>query len=145
MRIFELDSNEEVVNWEEDIVNVKVAHRSVTSPGGIATSNLVGLNETEWKQISVTKDIKFPQTAKLGIRLENVKPGSTIYWDDINVFRNPTNTDTIGDTFNYELFVKKYEAGSYGPICAHIRTEWILWVLGSPLDTSWASKASKNQ
>ena len=111
LRIFELDSNEEVVNWEEDLTSVKVSPDSVTSAGGIATSKQVGLNETEWKQISVTKNIKFPQTAKLGIRLENMKPGSTIYWDDINVFRNPSNTDTIGDTFNYELFVKKYEAG----------------------------------
>ena len=109
LRIFELDSNEEVVNWDED--DPKMAPNSVRGQGGIATSQDVGLNETEWKQISVTKNIKFPQTAKLGVRLENVKPGSTIYWDDVNVFRNPSNTDAIGDTFNYELFVKKYEAG----------------------------------
>ena len=109
LRIFELDSNEEVVNWDED--DPKMAPNSVRGQGGVATSQDVGLNETEWKQISVTKNIKFPQTAKLGVRLENVKPGSTIYWDDVNVFRNPSNTDAIGDTFNYELFVKKYEAG----------------------------------
>ena len=109
LRIFELDSNEEVVNWDED--DPKMAPNSVRGQGGIATSQDVGLNETEWKKISVTKQIKFPQTAKLGVRLENKKPGSTIYWDDINVFRNPSNTDTIGDTFNYELSVKKYEAG----------------------------------
>ena len=109
IRIFELDSNEEVVNWDED--DAKMAPNSVRGQGGIATSKDVGLNETEWKQISVTKRIKFPQTAKLGVRLENVKAKSTIYWDDINLFRNPSNTDAIGDTFNYELFVKKYEAG----------------------------------
>ena len=109
LRIFELDSNEEVVNWDEDTSATQ--QKSLNSIGGVATSNNIGLNETEWKQISVTKTLKYPQTAKLGVRLENVKPDSTIYWDDINVFKNPTNTDTIGDTFNYELFVKKYEAG----------------------------------
>ena len=113
LRIFELDSNEEVVNWDEDTTSTtpKNGLSSATADGGIASSNDIGLNETEWKKISVTKQIKFPQTAKLGVRLENVKPGSTIYWDDVNVFRNPSNTDAIGDTFNYELFVKKYEAG----------------------------------
>ena len=66
LRIFELDSNEEVVNWDED--DPKMAPNSVRGQGGVATSQDVGLNETEWKQISVTKNIKFPPTAKLGVR-----------------------------------------------------------------------------
>ena len=56
---FELDSNEEVVNGDEDD---KDDPNSVRGQGGIVTSNDAGLNETEWKQISVTKRIKFPQT-----------------------------------------------------------------------------------
>jgi len=110
IRIFELDSNEEVVDWSEDDAS-GFALTSLIGNGGIASSQDVGLNETEWKQITITKHIKFPQTAKLGVRLENRKPGSTIYWDDINVVNNPTNSDSIGDTFSYDLSVKKYEAG----------------------------------
>ena len=110
IRMFELDANEEVVNWDEDNASGHTL-TSLLGTGGIASSQDVGLNETEWKQITVTKHIKFPQTAKLGVRLENRKAGSTIYWDDINVVNNPTNSDSIGDTFSYDLSVKKYEAG----------------------------------
>ena len=40
-----------------------------------------------------------------------MKPESTIYWDDVSLRKSPTNTDTIGDSFNYQLFVKKYSDG----------------------------------
>ena len=112
LRIFELDSNEEVVNWDEDDDTfVSKGTPSARALGGIKTSQDVGLNETEWQLITVTKTIKFPQTSKLGVRFENVKGGSTIYWDDVSLRKGTVNTDGIGDTFNYNLFVKKYEAG----------------------------------
>ena len=112
LRIFELDSNEEVVDWNEDTGKSNNSTlSSLTSLGGIKSSADVGLNETEWIQIQVTKTIQFSNTAKLGIRFENLKPQSTIYWDDVYVGKNPSNTDAIGDTFNYELYVKKYESG----------------------------------
>ena len=112
LRIFELDSNEEVVDWNEDTGKSNNSTlSSLTSLGGIKSSVDVGLNETEWIQIQVTKTIQFSNTAKLGIRFENLKPQSTIYWDDVYVGKNPSNTDAIGDTFNYELYVKKYESG----------------------------------
>ena len=46
------------------------------SLGGIGSSEVVGLNETEWRKVTVTKTIRFPQTSKLGVRFENLKPNS---------------------------------------------------------------------
>ena len=50
--IYELDRHGDVVNWtsEEDFQN---------RDGGIRGSQKVGLNETEWKQLKVTKKVKF--------------------------------------------------------------------------------------
>jgi len=104
LTLFELDSNENVVNWDEEF-------EFSTNEGGIKSSQRVGLNETEWKQIQVKKTMKFPNTAKLGLRFENNKPSSTIFWDDVSLRKVPNNTDTITDAFSYDLFVKKYEAG----------------------------------
>ena len=104
INLFELDSNEEVVNWDEEF-------EYSTNEGGIKSSQKVGLNETEWKQIQVKKTMKFPNTTKLGVRFENRKPGSTIYWDDVSLRKVESNTDTITDAFRYDLFVKKYDAG----------------------------------
>ena len=104
INLFELDSNEEVVNWNEEF-------DYSTNEGGIKTSQKVGLNETEWKQIQVKKTMKFPNTTKLGVRFENRKPGSTIYWDDVSLRKVESNTDTVTDAFRYDLFVKKYDAG----------------------------------
>ena len=109
LKIFELDSNEEMVNVDEDQDTKNF--KSISSHGGVKTSENVGLDESEWRQITVTKTIKFPNTAKLGIRFENVKPNSTIYWDDVSLRKTSTNTDTIAEAFSYNLFVKKYEAG----------------------------------
>ncbi|MAH43909.1 hypothetical protein CL614_09395, partial [archaeon] len=108
LRLFELDENENVANWDED---VNKNDDSIVSMGGVKTSENIGLDESEWRQISVTKTIRMPNTTKLGIRFENVKPDSTIYWDDVSLRKSSTNTDTIADSFNYDLFVKKYEAG----------------------------------
>ena len=104
LSLFELDSNEEVVNWDQEF-------EYSLQEGGIKSSEQVGLNETEWKQIVVQKTIKFPNTANLGVRFENVKPQSTIFWDDISLRKVSANTDSIDDNFNYDLYVKKYEAG----------------------------------
>ena len=108
LRMFELDSNENVINWNEDVNSSQV---SITSLGGIKTSETIGLVEDEWKNISVTKTIRFSNTTKLGIRFENIKPKSTIFWDDVSLRKSPTNTDSISDGMNYQLFVKKYSAG----------------------------------
>ena len=108
LRVFELDSNENVVNWNEDVNSNQT---SINTFGGIKSSDAVGLVESEWKNVTVTKTIRFPNTSKLGIRFENMKPESTIYWDDVSLRKAPTNTDTIGDSFNYQLFVKKYSDG----------------------------------
>ena len=104
LTLFELDSNENVVNWNEEF-------DYSTNEGGIKSSQRVGLNETEWKQIQVKKTIKFPNTAKLGVRFENNKPSSTIFWDEVSLRKVSANTDTIADAFRYDLFVKKYDAG----------------------------------
>ena len=104
INLFELDSNEKIVNWTEEFPYS-------THDGGIGSSERVGLNETEWKQVQVEKTIKFPNTTKLGIRFENNKPGSTIFWDDVSLRKTATNTDSISDAFSYDLFVKKYDAG----------------------------------
>tara|TARA_X000001382_G_scaffold49823_2_gene33742 strand:- start:364 stop:2496 length:2133 start_codon:yes stop_codon:yes gene_type:complete len=104
LTLFELDSNEEVVSWTEELENTNF-------DGGIKSSQRVGVNENEWKQIQVRKTIKFPNTSKLGVRFENNKPSSSIYWDDVSVRKVDTNTDAIGDAFSYDLFVKKYDDG----------------------------------
>jgi len=104
LTLFELDSNEEVVSWTEELENTNF-------DGGIKSSQRVGVNENEWKQIQVRKTIKFPNTSKLGIRFENNKPSSSIYWDDVSVRKVDTNTDAIADAFSYDLFVKKYDDG----------------------------------
>ena len=104
LSLFELDSNEEVVNWDQEF-------EYSLQDGGIKSSEHVGLNETEWKQIVVQKTIKFPNTANLGVRFENTKPQTTIFWDDISLRKVSANTDSINDNFNYDLYVKKYEAG----------------------------------
>ena len=88
-----------------------MAPNSVRGQGGIATSQDVGLNETEWKQIVVNKTMKFPNTKKLGIRFENLKPKTTVFFDDFSLHKINPNTDAITDSFNYDLFVKKYESG----------------------------------
>ena len=104
INLFELDSNEEVVDWNEEF-------DYSNKDGGIKSSERIGVNETEWKQVQVKKTIKFPNTSKLGIRLENVKEGSTVYWDDFSLRKVSSNTDSITDAFSYDLFVKKYDAG----------------------------------
>ena len=104
INLFELDSNEEVVNWTQEF-------DYNTNNGGIKSSQNVGLNETEWKQIQVKKTIKFANTVKLGIRFENRKPNSSILFDDASLRKVSANTDAIGDAFSYDLFVKKYDAG----------------------------------
>jgi len=104
LTLFELDSNGNVVNWDAEQLYASI-------DGGIKTSDIVGLNETDWNQIQVTKTIKFANTSGLGIRFENRKPGSTIYWDEASVRKISTNTDSISDSFSYDLFVKKYDAG----------------------------------
>ena len=108
LRMFELDKNEGVVNWDED---TNSSRESITALGGIKSSEKVGLEETEWKQISVTKTIRYTNTTKLGVRFENIKPESTIYWDDVSLRKSSANTDSIFDSFNYKLFIKKYESG----------------------------------
>ena len=108
LSIFELDKNENVVNYDDDSdLNIN----SIKGLGGKKSSETVGLDESEWRQLSVTKIIRFPNTTKLGVRFENVKPESTIFWDDVSVRKVSSNTDSIFDSFNYKLFVKKYEAG----------------------------------
>ena len=104
LTLFELDSNENVVNWDEEF-------EYSTNEGGLKASQRVGLNETEWKQIQVKKTIKFSNTTKLGVRFENNKPGSTLFWDEVSLRKVSTNTDVIADAFSYDLFVKKYDAG----------------------------------
>ena len=104
INLFELDSNEEVVNWTQEF-------DYNTNDGGIKSSQRIGLNETEWKQIQVKKTIKFANTVKLGIRFENNKPSSSILFDDVSLRKVSANTDAIGDAFSYDLFVKKYDAG----------------------------------
>jgi len=108
LRIFELDSNEEVINWDEDVDSTQV---SITSLGGIRSSEIVGLDESEWKRLNVTKTMRFPNVSKLGVRFENLKPQSTIFWDEVSVRKVSANTDSIFDSFRYSLFVKKYESG----------------------------------
>ena len=105
LAVFELDSVGAVVNWlnERDM--------GPNGEGGYKSSELIGLNETEWKQIQVQKTIKFPNTTALGITFYNLKRGSTILWDDVSLRKHDINTDTIADAFNYGLFVKKYDAG----------------------------------
>ena len=102
LALFELDSNGEVVNWNVD---------SNIRKGGINESQVVGLNETDWKQIKVQKTINFSNTAGLGLRFENRKAKSTILWDDVSVRKAMTSTDNINDAFIYDLYVKRYDAG----------------------------------
>ena len=102
--IYELDRHGDVVNWtsEEDFQN---------RDGGIRGSQKVGLNETEWKQLKVTKKVKFSNTTQIGIQFYNLQHGSTIFYDDVSLRKNNDNSDTLSDAFNYDLFVKKYDAG----------------------------------
>ena len=79
--------------------------------GCIKGSPKVGLNETEWKQIKVSKRIKFSNTTQIGIQFYNLKQGSTIFYDDVSLRKNNDNSDTVSDAFNYDLFVKKYDSG----------------------------------
>jgi hypothetical protein len=104
LAVFELDSEGKIINWTDENVYP-------LQDGGIKSSQPVGLNETEWKQIQVEKTIKYSNTSGLSIRLENRKPNSTIHWDDVSLRKKRSNTDTIADAFSYDLFVKKYDAG----------------------------------
>ena len=104
LRIYELDSNENVVNWDDETLYT-------LQDGGTKTSEKIGVDEAEWKQVQVQKTVKFPNTSKLGIQFRNEKPESVVYWDDVSVRKTSANTDTITDVFNYELFVKKYDSG----------------------------------
>ena len=102
--IYELDRHGDVVDWtsEEDFQN---------RDGGIKGSPKVGLNETEWKQIKVTKKIKFSNTTQVAIQFYNLQHKSTIFYDDVSLRKNNDNSDTVSDAFNYDLFVKKYDSG----------------------------------
>ena len=82
LRIFELDTNENVVDWAED---TNSTNQSISALGGTKRSENVGLDESEWRHISVTKTMRFSNTVKLGVRFENAKPGSVIFWDDISL------------------------------------------------------------
>ena len=104
VKLFELDSDNNVVNWNEEF-------DYILSDGGIKSSEKVGLDENEWRQIQVKKTIKFPNTTRLGVRLENNKPKTTIFWDEMSLRKVSSNTDTISDSFRYDLFVKKYDSG----------------------------------
>ena len=108
LSMFELDSDENIINLNEDVNSDQV---SIITLGGKKTSDNIGLVEDEWKEVSVTKTIRFPNASKLGIRFENLKPESTIFWDDVSVRKVPTSTDSITDGINYQLFVKKYSSG----------------------------------
>ena len=104
INLFELDDDSQVVNWTTEEPNTFY-------DGGIATSKKVGLNETEWKQLQVRKTIKFSNTSKLAIRFEVNKPNTSVLFDDVEVRKLDTNTDTLADAFSYDLFVKKYDSG----------------------------------
>jgi hypothetical protein len=104
--LFELDSNENAPGaWynERDM--------NPWQDGNHKSSEYTGLNKTEWIQLTVTKKIKYPNTSKLGVRFNNGVRNSTIYWDDVSIRKLEANTDAIIDPVNYELFVKKYDAG----------------------------------
>jgi len=103
--VFELDSGGAVVNWHNE------SDMGPNGEGGYKTSEVIGLNETEWKQIQVQKTIKFPNTTGLSVRFDNLKRGSTIYWDDVSLRKLEANTDNLIDPFNYELSVKKFDGG----------------------------------
>ena len=134
LRVFELDSNENVVNWNEDVNSNQT---SINTFGGIKSSEPIGLVEDEWKNVTVTKTIRFPNTSKLGIRFENMKPESTIYWDDVSLRKAPSNTDTIGDSFNYQLFVKKYSDGIDKIVQIQIAVLHITGSTSSSYNASW--------
>tara|TARA_B100000902_G_C27322317_1_gene925534 strand:+ start:5882 stop:10303 length:4422 start_codon:yes stop_codon:yes gene_type:complete len=108
LRIYELDSNGNVVNWNEDS---NWTYPSITDNGGIKSSDVVGLTEAEWKKIKVNKTIRFSNTSKLGVSFENLKAESTIFWDAANLRKLSPNNDSIHDSYDYTLYVKKYEAG----------------------------------
>jgi len=108
VRIYELDSNNNVVNWNEDS---NFTYHSITDNGGVKSSETTGLTETEWKKIQVNKVIRFPNTSKLGVSFENLKGDSTIFWDAANLRKLSVNTDSINDAYEYTLTVKKYESG----------------------------------
>ncbi len=120
LALYELDSNGQVVNWQSN------------ENGGIKGSEHIGLNESEWKEVSVTKTIKRSNTAGLGISFINRKKDSTIFWDDVSVRNISTNSDNIVDAINYELFVKKYEAGLDR---IHLSSKTSLVITGSNLVT----------
>ena len=103
--LFELDKHGEIVNWSNE------KNMGPGGDGGYKSSQRVGLNETDWKQIQVQKTIKFPQTTALAIRFDNHKKSSTIFWDDVSLRKHDINTDAIADAFSYDLVVKKYDAG----------------------------------
>ena len=134
LSMFELDSNENVINWDDDVDS---SQASITSLGGIKRSEQVGLVEDEWKKITVKKTIRFPNAAKLGVRFENRKAGSTIYWDDVSIKKAPTNTDNIGDGFSYQLFVKKFSDGLDRIIQSSNTSLFITGSVSSSYNASW--------
>ena len=103
--IFELNKHGDITNWKNE------RDMGPNGDGGYKSSELIGLNETEWKQLKVSKTIKFPNTTDIAIRFNNLKKGSTILWDDASLRKHETNTDAIIDPVDYSLYVKKYDAG----------------------------------
>ena len=130
LALFELDSDGEVVNWNTD---------NNLRKGGINESEVIGLNETDWKQIKVQKTINFSNTAGLGLRFENRKAKSTILWDDVSVRKASLNTDSIYDAFSYDLFVKKYDAGVDRIVQSSKES---LYITGSDADATASYNAS---
>ena len=110
IRVYELDSSGNIVNHDHS-EGAGGSFPGTADTGGVRTAHAVGLNETEWKQITVTKKINFPNTTGLGLTLRNYGGGKTIYWDDVSIRKILSNTDTITDSFGYNLFVKKYDSG----------------------------------
>jgi hypothetical protein len=108
LEMYELDSNERIINNSEDTNPNSNAFYNI---GGKKSSYIIPLNETEWKEITVTKHIRFSHATKLGISFVNYKAGKTIFWDDVSIRQVVAPTDVISHTHLYKLYVKKYSSG----------------------------------
>ncbi len=110
LKVYELDSNENIVNWDEESPGLSL--ETDEADGGSRASERVAVDTTEWKLVQVKKQIKFPNTSKLSIQLINDSPGETIFFDDLFLKKvQPTGSDAQNKNYSYELFVKQYDAG----------------------------------
>ena len=73
---------------------------------------------TDFKRLQVRRTVSNPRTITLSLRLKNQRENDTVFYDNLTLVTGSTAygldddiSDDVSTAYNYELFVKKYDAG----------------------------------